>query len=291
MKNFINVIMAMLVLQLITGCNKNPSTVDYVREISVFGYLHCDSSMTEQRAIYISETRPIDKFYDPADAAISGATVKITDLDGGEVWALYEIAATPGRYNNAQFIARAGGRYRLDIDTDGENVYAETSVPAALTLTSTLRRDTVNVESYAGISRRNPVFLEGEDVDEIMLVDVFCNEEWQNAEYINPFMEDDKYPQSSEQYDGGGNAEPRHIQGMARLHELQSDDYPGQYVVDWFSSMIIFYGSYTIMIAAIDQNYHDYLISNNPERNGGIVGGIGVFGSMVGARYELEVVR
>jgi hypothetical protein len=42
---------------------------------------------------------------------------------------------------------------------------------------------------------------------------------------------------------------------------------------------------------SIDENHYNYLWKEHPEESGGIVGGIGVFGSARRERYEVEVVE
>ncbi len=135
-----------------------------------------------------------------------------------------------------------------------------------------------------------PVFLDGENPDQIVMVDMYCNESWQNAEYINAFFGEDK-PADRQSYDGGADREPRHIRGLARMRELASDNFPGRLVIDWYSSMIVFYGSNTMQILAIDDNYHNFIYREHPELSGGIEGGIGVFGSVCGETYRLQVLK
>ena len=56
--------------------------------------------------------------------------------------------------------------------------------------------------------------------------------------------------------------------------------------------MIQFYGSYTIQILAIDENFHNFLTNSEyPEKRGGINGGIGVFASVSGETYHLNIVK
>jgi len=53
--------------------------------------------------------------------------------------------------------------------------------------------------------------------------------------------------------------------------------------------MIVFRRSNTMQVLAIDDNYHNFLYTEHPEFNGGINGGIGVFGSVCGESFELIV--
>ena len=63
------------------------------------------------------------------------------------------------------------------------------------------------------------------------------------------------------------------------------------YLIDWYSSMIVFYGSYTMQVLAIDENYTNYLFSEYPVYSGGIEGGLGVFASVTGKKYHLNVMK
>ena len=69
------------------------------------------------------------------------------------------------------------------------------------------------------------------------------------------------------------------------------DEKTGRWILDWYSSMIWFYGSFTIQVIALDDNYHHYVYANNKELTSGVTGGIGVFGSLTGESYKLEILR
>lgn len=275
---------------LFMGCAKNPEAPVYEKQITVFGYLWGNRPLNADHPILIAHTRPIDEYYELEKAAIPNAEVTITETSSGTQFTLADTPQKPGFYFNDSLIIQPKHTYRLEVNVAGEIVSAATTVPPMLHLTTGLNADSVNRVYPKNISKTYPIFMESESPDQIVLVDMYCNETFENAEYINPFFGQER-PGNREEYDGGVDGEPRHIMGMGRLREMTSDDFPGSYVVDWYSSMIVFYGSNTMQVLAIDDNYHNYLYREHPERSGGVEGGIGVFGSLCGEDYELMVLK
>ncbi|GAB4374113.1 MAG: hypothetical protein Kow0042_18450 [Calditrichia bacterium] len=283
-------IFGVISLFLVLSCDKSPDSPEYEKEITVFGYLWGSRPLNLDHAILIAYTQPIDQYYDLEKAAISNAEVTLMEVGSGKVFSLSDSPEKPGFYFNDSVLIRPKETYTLRVQVEGKSVTASTTVPPMLHLTTELRSDTVNAIFPKNISKQKPIFMQCESLEQIVLVDMYCNEEYQNAEYINPFF-DQKYPNNREEYDGGRDGEPRHIMGMARLKEMVSDDFPGQYVIDWYSSMIVFYGSNTLQVLAIDDNYHKFIYTEHPERNGGIQGGIGVLGSVCGESFELMILK
>lgn len=270
------------------GCQKNPTTPDYQKEITVFGYLYGNEKLTSEHAILIAYTQPILKYYELNQAAIRGAVVTLREADTGLIYQLKDTPEKPGFYFNDSLLVKPKTTYHLRVEVDGKVVTASTMVPPILKVTTKLRQDTINYVYPKNLSREMPIYLECESIDQIVLVDMYCNESYKNAEYITPFL-DHKYPADQEEYDGGKDGEPRHITAFAKLKDFISEEYPGQYVVFWYSSMIVFYGSYTMQVLAIDDNYHKFLYTEHPEYSSGVKGGIGVFGSVCGATFQLVV--
>jgi hypothetical protein len=271
------------------GCSKNPAKPEYQKEISVFGYLHGNQALTKDNGILITYTEPITAYYDPNQAAVRDAEVTIQDKSTGEEYPLSDSDAKPGYFFNASLVIKPETTYLLTVKTKDRTVTAETTVPFNLVQTTDLSATTVNQVNQKNLGYENPVFLQCISPDQMIYVDIFCNEPYKQAEYIYPFSDKQKYPQSQDEYDGGKNGEPRHISAFMKYSDLASADYNGQHVVFWYASMIVFLGSNTMQILAIDDNYHKFLYTEHPEFNGGVKGGIGVFGSVCGQKYELMV--
>ena len=283
------IIIVMSLIALSLGCSKNPTKPDYQQEISVFGYLWGNRNLTMDHGILITYTQPITAYYDPATAAVRDAQVILKDMDSGASYELHDSDAKPGYYFNPDVLIAPRTTYELTVMAAERTVTARTTVPYKLEQTTELKTDAVNPVNQKNLGYDKPIFLQCESADQIVYVDMFCNEPYDQAEYIYPFTDQYKNPQSQEEYDGGRNAEPRHISAFMKYSDMASADYDGKHVVFWYASMIVFFGSNTLQVLAIDDNYHNFLYKEHPELNGGVSGGIGVFGSVCGFKYDLLV--
>jgi len=283
-------IIALILLSLF-GCEKNPTTPEYQKEVAIFGYLWCNKPITADRAIMITYTQPIDAYYDLDQAAIQEAKVTITEVNSGKLYEL-EDSDKPGFYFNDSLIAKPKTTYVLEIVVADTIVTAMTTVPPTLAIQTELSTDKVDSVYHDNLSKEKPIFIDCESEEQIIVVDVYCNESWENAEYINPFWGRDR-PEEREEYGGqDGNSEPRHIVAVAKFKELFSTKFPGRNVIDWYSSMIGFYGSYMLQVLAIDDNYYNFINKNEyPELQSGVNGGIGVFGSVSGETFRLHILK
>ncbi len=280
-----------LMLGMLGACSDYPSQPKYQQEIVVFGFLWGNKPMTAERAIMISYTQPIDQLYQADRAVIRNARVTITEKGSGKRYVLRE-GDQPGFYFNDSLIARPRRSYRLTVEVDNRVVTGETTVPFDLDIETELKRGEVDSVYHEGLSVEKPIFVRCEDERQIIVIDVYCHESWQDAEYINPFWGKSK-PSDAAEYGGrDGNSEPRHIIASAKYRDLFSANFPGQFVIDWYASMIGFYGSYTLQVLAIDDNYYQYLNRKEyPELQSGLVGGIGVFGSVCGETFRLYIMK
>jgi len=259
-------ILIYLLATLFFDCTKSPSNPEYRKEITVFGYLWGNEVLDAEHAIFVGYTKPITDYYEFDEAVIQGAQVTVTEEQSGQVTLLVESPDKPGFYHHDSLMIDPKKTYHLKVVVEGIEVTASTTVPPDFGITTELKRDTMNRVQYKNLAREKPLFLECEDPEQIVLVDMYCNETFENAEYVSPFMEH-THPGDQDEYDGGTYGEPRHIQGMARIREFLSEWYPGEYVVDWYSTMIVFYGSNRMQVMAIDNNYHRFLYMEHPELN------------------------
>jgi hypothetical protein len=287
--NWNKILIIAAVLAVISGCSKNPSKPDYQQEISIFGYLWGNQALIVEHGILVTYTEPITKYYDVSRAAIRNAQVTLTDEGSGEIYELHDSDAKPGSFYNDAVLIKPRTTYQLVVKTKDRTATAETTVPYDLLQTTELKTDATNQVNQKNLGYEKPVYLQCESEDQIIYVDMFCNEPYQSAEYIYPFSDKNKNPQSQNEYDGGKNGEPRHIAAFMKYSDVLASEYNNQHVIFWYASMIVFLGSNTMQILAIDNNYHKFLYTEHPELNGGIKGGIGVFGSVCGKTYQLQV--
>ena len=272
-----------------TKCEKNPQNSVYRKEVTVFGYLWGNQPLGLSNAISIHYSQPLDREFSFESAAIQNARVTLTDSVTGESWALKD-EQNPGKYFNENLVIRASTTYLLQIETDDRIITASTTVPPAPAFETDLKTDEVNVEFQKNLGYEKPVRVTCEHCldSQMLLVDMFCDEPYENARYINPFFGQDK-PTSQEEYDGGINGEPRHIQAFVSYQDLVSPDFNHDYVIYWYASMIVFYGRYTMQIMTVDDNYLNFVFDEHPMLSGGIQGGIGLFASMCGQTFQLNI--
>lgn len=271
-----------------THCENNPASPTYQKEVSVFGFLWAEQSLSKENAISITYSQPISQYYDISQAAIQNGDITFEELPQEKAIKLIEDNNRPGFYYNDDIFIKAGGEYQLTINVDGKTVTATTRVPTILETYSDLDKDSVTVISEKNWGYKMPIYLNHENPNQLIMTDMYCNENWQNAEYITPFHNHTK-PDNREEYDGGINGEPRHIYALVPYKDLKSAEFAGEPTIFWYSSMLVFRGSYIMTVMAIDDNYHNYLTKEHPVFSGGINGGIGVFGSMSGKKYQLFV--
>ena len=282
------ILLIIVFFSFIVGCEKSPNAPEYQKEITVYGYLWGNERLSAEHAIMIAYTQPITEKYEMENAAINAADVTITEAGTERTFNLSDTSEKPGFYFNDSLYIQVNETYNLRVEVDGKVVTTSTTVPSNLKISTEL--DSISEAYRENLSREKPIFLQCESPEQIVLVDMYCNESYKDAEYVNQFM-GHTHPNDQEEYDSGNNGEPRHIFAMAKLEEFTSPNYPGQNVVDWYSSMIVFYGSHTMQIIAIDDNYHRFLYTEHPEYSGGINNGLGVFGSVCGKTFHLTVLK
>lgn len=287
MKKLILILFTAIIL---FSCDNTPNNTEYQKEVMVFGYLKGNSRVDADHAIFISNTQPLLEEYNQEEAAISGVEVLLFDSTADKNYTLTEHPVKKGFYYNDSILVQPNSTYHLTIRVDEKEITAKTTVPSDFIIETPLSESQINSVFPSTVSRQNPFIIASENPEQLIMVDVNCQEEFFNAEYIDPFG-DRKYPETREEYDGGINGQPKHIFAIVPYKELEEYDESGRRIIDWYSSMIVFYGLYHVQVMAIDDNMNRYYYTENPVYNGGINGGLGVFGSYVGKLYRLQVVK
>lgn len=265
------------------GCSGDTTGPETRDEIVVFGFLYVGETVSDTNAIRISRTRPVLDHYDPDEAAVRDARVVLREegrTDGDTL-----VMVRPGYYANPAIVIDSLTTYHLRIEIPGEEpITASTTTPnifetglEPLQVPETMRHETIPDE--------HPITLTCPDEEQIIYLDVYCTEDWEDARYINVFGGNDR-PEDYDEF-GGDEGEPRHIIAYFRLNDIEEED--DHYLLDWYNAMMVFYGSYDVQLFSIDDNYYNYLFREHPELSGGVEGGIGVFGSAFRERYQVEV--
>jgi hypothetical protein len=283
-------ILSILTIILLLSCTNSTDTIEYQREIMVFGFLWGNHFLTRDHGIWISYSQPLTTEYDPDSAGISNAAVTLTDSLTQLQYNLMEDSTRKGFYYNNQLLIQPEHTYFIEIRVGDRTVRAKTTVPPELTIITNLEEGRVNNVYPDIVSVQYPILINSKNPEQVVMVDLYCNEPYYRAEYIDP-LGPDKYPSSQTEYDGGNDGPPRHIYAVAQLKDFSQDVNSKMYLIDWYSSMIVFYGSYTMQVLAIDENYTNYLFSEYPVYSGGIEGGLGVFASVTGKKYHLNVMK
>ncbi|MFN8179761.1 MAG: DUF4249 family protein [bacterium] len=266
----------------LAGCGGDTVGPNTAQTFTVFGYLYVGETIDAANAIHVARVQPIATVYDPAAAAVSNAIVTLSRA-GAPADTLDLVA--PGAYADSAIVVVSQTTYRLRIEIPGESALtAATTTPVAVEITGgppelpqTVRHDVLQ-DAF-------PVLVRCDDPDQILLTDVYCLEDWHDARYIASIGPRDK-PESYDEY-GGDNREPRHIFAFFRADDVVREG--DQSLINFYGAMMAFYGRYQVHISSIDANVYDFLYKDHPEENGGIVGGIGVFGSACRRSWNVEV--
>jgi hypothetical protein len=250
--------------------------------VAVHAYLYVGETIDPTNAILVTRVRPIGEPYDLDAAGVQGALVTV-GREGAPAETLQ--MGEPGRYYNGRIQIAARTTYALRIEIPGDRVLtATTTTPIDFDLTGGPPEAPEPVR-HEELQDLYPMFVNAEDPEQVFLVDVFCEEEWQDAKYIYPFGNHDE-PSDFDEY-GGASGEPRHIFAYFRLRNLVQEERGSR--IDFYGAMMAFYGEHSVHVFSIDDNYYNYLYRDYPEENGGIVGGIGVFGSASRRAWRLDV--
>jgi hypothetical protein len=269
---------------LLTGCGSAPTKPKYVEQIAVSAYLYVDEEVSVANAIVLTRTRPVDESYNASEAAIRDAVVTLRAEDTTQEDTLPMVA--PGRYANPTVVIRPRTTYHLKVQTGGATITASTTTPIAFDVL-TAPPVLPDVMRHAAIADSFPLIVNCRDPEQIFFVDVYCLEEYQNARYVYQ-MGMAEHPKNYAEY-GGDNGDPRHIAAYFRLKDLGGGE--AGYRVSFYGDMMTFYGEYQVGVFSIDQNYYSYLYREHPELDGGIRGGIGVFGSACRRQYHVKTVE
>jgi hypothetical protein len=271
------------ILLALAGCEGDVAGPELRDEIAVFGFLYVGEAMNDSNAVLVTRTQPLLEVYDPEAAAVTNAIVTLLREGNSTPDTLSMVR--PGYYADPSIVIDSLTTYDLTVSIPGEDpITATTTTPVSYNLLSG-PRPLPDSMRYVEIPDRYPFELVCPDEEQIFMVDVYCLENWQDARYIYPWGDHDR-PDDEEEY-GYDNGEPRRISAYFRINDVTRDG--DVYTVGFYSAMMVFWGRYEVSLLAIDDNYYNYLYRDHPEESGGIVGGIGVFGSACRDRFLVKI--
>jgi hypothetical protein len=251
---------------LFSGCDTSTGSDAYKKEVIVNALLY---SGRIADTVKVQWTGEISKSYNPLQNAIPGAVVKIIGVGFSFEDSLIYDPAIPGRYysNSPSKIIEPAKTYRLYIRTpDGKEITGITTVPDTFRITfSTINNgDTVKYNPFAPLNefRWSNSRFHGTYLPTIESKD-------SGAALIPKFFERDTV----------NNPKPQKIGYRVGLPKEQTNT-----ILPWV--FLNYFGTNTIDIYAIDENYNDFLNQLIPAQGGELreiryrlSGGIGVFGS------------
>jgi hypothetical protein len=275
---------ALLLLLALCGCGGVPSQPDRVGEIAVFGYLYVGETVDTTNAIVVRRVGPADHYYDRDEAEVRDALVILEPFQAApETLTMFR----PGHYAAPNLRIEPTTSYALTVKVGDAVLTATTVTPNSIRIPrgpAPYPQPMVHDE----IADSYPILLLCDDPRQITLVDVWCAEEdYRNARWVHKIGTSD-HPSDYQEY-GGDNGPPRHISAWFRLEEL--DLRGSSYEIDFYGAMMAFYGEYIVGVFSIDENYYNYLYRDNPEHNGGVQGGIGVFGSACRRQWRVLTIE
>jgi hypothetical protein len=293
----------MLSIVLISACGDNTASLRY-KEMGNFlsGILEEGEYIDSSRAIKIGKTQSLE-YLDWELLSCQEAEVRLE-----EYWQNTKTDSILLQWNgeargyvdqHQQLKITAGRLYRIKVILpDGNEMTAETTVPRhievpgdSLTATEPAFGDYPSDGEWLELALENanqqhPLQVAVNDDAEFNLyLEFYCLEEYQNAEYTYPPGDND-FPVDENEYMGDSRQYPRR---NISYYMYQPEN--GIVNINSYQSSILFYGRTQIGVYSIDSNYLQYLYKSDGYTAGGVVGGIGIFGSSTGKMLYSRVIK
>jgi hypothetical protein len=270
----------------LAGCTGDSTAPQKNSEIAVFGTLYVGEAVSDTNAIFVTRVRPVDEYYDRDEAAVNDALVTIR-RDGADSPDTLMLVR-PGRYADSTLFIEPRTTYHLRVATpDGRVLTAMTTTPYPFQVEAGPPTVPSSQVPHSVLQDSFPVLVRCENPDQVFVVDAYCLETWETARYVNPFGSHNA-PDNDDEY-GNENGEPRHIFAYFRIGQVVTEN--DAYVIDFYSAMIAFFGLFDVQVLSVDDNTYNYLYRDHPEEHGGIVGGIGLFGSAQRRVWRIHVIE
>lgn len=299
-KNFCKNTYFLIIFFLIISCTDFTSEKRFNEDyIVITGMIYSNKPITMENPIFVGTTADINNL-DIESLAVKSAVVYILDLKNNIKHylsfdhnmpdsALIQEQLKIGFYDTLEeFIPVSGNSYRIVVKINTDSVYAETTIPKDfITEPNEKFIDNENTEipllEYHQIDNY-PIQLKLNNCDELpILMEYYCLEEWYNAYWIS---ENDlkETPKSPNHYENTLNGAPRLKSQLSTYSPTIIND---EYIIKLASKMsdYTFYGKHRIRVAIVDENYYNYKFKSTGYFHGGVINGVGYFGSAT--RYTL----
>lgn len=305
----LTIILSIIACIFLSACT-DATSPDRVQNLSyvISGSLYAGKSVESMHPIFIGQTANVNggSFN---NLIITNAIVVLKDTNTNEQTILtYTNPSDSSRigYYDAyhQMLIVPGHTYRIDVlipnsTNTVDTVWAETIVPApitiqpnagyAATLPATL--DAYPTMKYKRIDQDYPLFINTNNDNIVnILMESYCLEDYQNAEFLFTFMGSPTHPEEYEDYESVMDGSPRlskwttsyKPEFINNLYTIRDASY---------STIFNFYGRQRLSIYATDDNYYKYNYMTEGFRHGGIHNGIGYFGSLCGQEFYTRIIK
>jgi len=299
MKKFI--ILALISIFLLIACSDNTAPRRY-SELSYYlcGILEAGYYVDTDHPILFGKTKDIGMI--DSEIAIEDAAINLYEITDDQITQSVNLqwnASADGYIDqDGQLPINAGSKYRIEVNYNDTQIYGETAVPSEISVYgdslvsgipawndypaddqwSELKLEEANSIHPIQIRTRN-----NEEFN--LLTEFYCLEEYWEAEYTYP-PSDNYFPEDAQEYMGDVRQYPRRNMGYYMYQ-------PDNLMVDFnsYQSSLLFYGKTEVSVYSIDNNYLKYLYKSDGYTQGGIIGGIGIFGSKSGKKLYTRVIK
>ena len=254
------------------------------------GMIYAGETITSDNLIVVSRSISLNGG-NITDFIVSDAIVFIEDIETKEIQDLSFTADITSRkfgyYDSSNsFLIESGKTYKLTAIIDQDTVFALTTVPLPFEL--------LENEGYtADVNGSFPIMIH-QEIDELYPIEIkvdrqentvifleyYCLEEWNNAIYtIFDYLGfSEQIPNTPEDYESTMSGYPRRNTDMDTFFPSNiNEEYIIRIPFNQFN--FLFYGRYKVTTMKIDENYFKYNYKSQGYFHGGVVGGIGYFGS------------
>ncbi|OPX30044.1 MAG: hypothetical protein B1H06_00485 [Candidatus Cloacimonas sp. 4484_143] len=276
---------------LISSCTEFTSPERFTDEAYYLtGILKAGKTVDFDDPIIIGKTIPVEGGV-LEDLLIIDADVILYELDSLDV-VLDSTALTfqINSFGQIGYIDVAGSmiiqpefKYLIEAEIDATDlVRAETTVPKTISVqpdSGYITDPTITnwpEMVFEDIDQEHPIQIITQDNETFNLhAEFYCLENWDEAEYIFA-MEENTYPEDEDEYESEADGSPRKT---TTFYIFQ----PTENLINFsfYQYAFNFYGRYQVTVSSIDGNYLNYLYKPEGYNHGGIIGGVGYFGSAV----------
>lgn len=289
-----SILLILISILFMPGCENQPTEAeDYDPEPIVQAFLFNGEPVEE---VFVERIAPLFEYYDPKDHGITGAVVRIFEVNGNDTLYFVDDPDYPGRYTPApgdSLVPVGMMLYRIEVTTPAphnEFIYAETRVPGDIEAHGPVQIFMINDDfSFTQVNdgdtlNRNMPNLNWiwSDVDSVggfqgMLINL---EPRDSLIPLDPDWDPNDPDQEIEDEDRGrfGYDIYRKDQRSVRLYWI---------AFEWV-------GWHRVELLAISQSYYDYIFSMFRVQQGvieradtNINGGLGIFGAV--SRHSLKI--